>query len=692
MAPFRWIGAIAGSLVRPSPRGKVRWAAFGVLALFAVSGFLDYPSPWNAAADWANAKAEAAKLPAGLRIPRYWDVPYRLGLDLQGGTHLVYEADTKGIPESERDEAIEGVRDVIERRVNAFGVAEPIVQTNKAGGKWRIIAELAGVRDVREAIRMIGETPILEFKESNEVTAAALTAEQQKQLDAMNAEIRKRASEAQRVAAARGATLDFAAFAKEYSDDAATKDASGSLGFITQDGPYAELWKWANARAVGAVSTALIETSEGWNVAKLNAKKDDEKEVQASHLLVCWKGATGCNLDISKETALSKIKDLKAKATAQNFEQLAKENSTEPGASETAGDLGWFPQGAMVKPFNDAAFAMAKGTISDPVETEFGWHLIWKRDERPIVKYDVSRALFAKKTAEDILPPQDPWKNTGLSGKHVSRAQVDFDPNTAEPMVILNFNEEGKKLFAELTERNIGKPVAIFLDGEPISIPTVQTAITDGTAVISGSFAFKEAKLLAQRLNAGALPVPIELVSQQTVGATLGQDSLAKSLKAGLIGFLIVVAFMILYYRLPGLIAALALCVYTALTLAIFKLWGVTLTLSGIAGVILSIGMAVDANILIFERMKEELKAGRALDSAMAEGFKRAWSSIRDSNVASLITCFILYSFTSSSVRGFAVTLALGILVSMFSAISVTRTLLRLVAPWSAKHLWLFNK
>jgi preprotein translocase subunit SecD len=309
-----------------------------------------------------------------------------------------------------------------------------------------------------------------------------------------------------------------------------------------------------------------------------------------------------------------------------------------------------------------------------------------------LVRYDLDTIGFKKATADDVRPAPDPWKNTGLSGKDVQHAQLEFDSTSNRPQVLLTFNDEGKKLFAEITKRDVGKLVAIFLDGSPISIPRVQQEITDGSAVISGSFDVAEAKLLAQRLNAGALPVPITLLSQQTIGASLGQDSLQKSLYAGLIGFLIVVSFMILYYRLPGLLASLALAMYTAFSLAIFKLLGITLTLSGIAGVILSIGMAVDANILIFERLKEELRNGRPLASAIDEGFKRAWTSIRDSNVSSLITCAILYSFTSSSVRGFAVTLALGIGISMFSAITVTRSLLRLVASWTVKHPWLYNK
>ncbi len=691
MAPFRLPGRLLASLSKPSARGKIWWATAGVLILFLASASLDYPEPWNSAANWVSAQASRLHLPSNVKAPHFWDVPYRFGLDLQGGTHLVYEADVKGIPDSERDAAMEGVRDVIERRVNAFGVAEPLIQTNKSGGNYRIIAELAGVKDVNQAIKMIGETPILEFKEQNDNPQIKLTPDQQKMLDAQNAITQKQAETVLAKALAEGVKLDFGGYAKQYSQDAAGKDKGGSLGLIERDGPYGDLWTWADAHQKEPISRQLVESLQGWNIVKVTGSDSSQTEIAASHLLICFKGATACSSDLSKTDALKKIQSLRATITPQNFEAVAKANSTEPGADKGGGNLGWFAKGRMVKAFENAAFALKKGEISQPVETEFGYHLIYERDERPLVRYNVSRVLFKKLQASDILPPADQWKNTSLSGKDLKRASVEFDRNTNEPQVVLEFNDEGKKLFGDITSRNVGKLVGIFLDGQPISVPRVRQAITDGNAVISGNFDYKEAKLLAQRLNAGALPVPINLLSQQTIGASLGKDSLGKSLFAGMIGFLIVAAFMLLYYRLPGLLAALALGIYTAMTLAIFKLWPVTLTLSGIAGVILSIGMAVDANILIFERMREERKNGRSLESSVDEGFKRAWTSIRDSNVSSLITCFILYSFTASSVRGFAVTLAIGILVSMFSAITITRTLLRLIAPWTVKHEWLFK-
>ncbi|KKS96831.1 protein-export membrane protein SecD [Candidatus Giovannonibacteria bacterium RIFCSPLOWO2_01_FULL_43_160] len=378
----------------------------------------------------------------------HWLKPFQLGLDLQGGTHLVYQADTASIASSDVAEAIAGVRDIIERRVNLFGVAEPVVQTENVGSERRLIVELAGVFDIKEAIKTIGETPFLEFKELK-------------------------------------------------------RDKSGGV-------------------------------------------------------------------------------------------------------------------------------ASSTGAVTDFVATN-------------------------------------------LTGRYLKKASLNFAQNLGEPEISLEFNDDGAKIFEEITARNVGEPVAIFLDGAPISIPVVREKITGGKAQITGKFSVDEARQLVRRFNAGALPVPIVLISQQSIGSSLGKDALFKSLRAALYGTIAVMLFMIFWYRLPGLIAVLALGVYSALTLLLFKLVPVTLSSAGIAGFILSVGMAVDANILIFERMKEEIRSGKFLDTAMAEGFRRAWTSIRDSNVSSLITSVILYWFGTSIVRGFALTLGLGILVSMFSAITASR-------------------
>jgi preprotein translocase subunit SecD len=292
----------------------------------------------------------------------------------------------------------------------------------------------------------------------------------------------------------------------------------------------------------------------------------------------------------------------------------------------------------------------------------------------------VDDIFIAVMDKEDFTGPATGWKNTQLTGKFLKRASVQFDPNDNTPEVSLEFDSEGSALFEEITEKNVGQPVAIFLDAYIISAPTVNSVITGGKAVISGRFNLEEAKLLAQRLNAGALPVPIELISQKTVGPSLGLVSIKSSLKAGVWGFALVMIFMIIFYRLLGILSVISLAFYGLFILALFKLWpGFTLSLSGLAGFILSVGMAVDANVLIFERFKEERAFGKDPLKATDMAFKRAWPSIRDGNVSTLMTCFILIQFSTSVIKGFALTLSLGILASMFSAIVITKNLMMLM-------------
>ncbi len=546
------------------------------------------------------------KLPAQIPFSNWFNkFEVKLGLDLQGGAHLVYEADVSQIPLSDRNDAVEGVRDVIERRVNALGVSEPLVQTNKIGDTYRVIVELAGVTDINEAINQIGETPLLEFKEENpniSTTDVELTEEEQKQLDEYNTDAKKRAED---VLARLKAGEDFEALAREVSEDPGTKDNGGDLGFASKGSfvPEFEAELFDNLQD-GQISDELVKTQFGYHIIQRVESRD---------------------------------KTAAFEATTTDGEKINLE-----------------------------------GTADKEVH---GRHI-----------------LIRTKTASDIRPPVDPWLSTGLSGKNLENARVVFDQNLGAPQISLKFNEEGKQLFADLTEKNIGKPIAIFLDNEPISIPVVQSVISNGEAVITGNFSIQEAKLLAQRLNAGALPVPIELVSQLQVGPSLGHESVAKSITAGMWGLIFVMIFMILVYRLPGLLADIALILYAIVLFGLFELIPVTLTLAGIAGFILSVGMAVDANVLIFERMKEELNLGKSLKQAIEVGFTRAWSSIRDSNISSLITAAILIWFGSAIIKGFALTLSIGILVSMFSAITVTRTFLRLLAtPRFEKMLWLFG-
>lgn len=280
-----------------------------------------------------------------------------------------------------------------------------------------------------------------------------------------------------------------------------------------------------------------------------------------------------------------------------------------------------------------------------------------------------------------IVDGQQTWISTGLNGKDLSKALVGTSQN-GQWVVDLRFNDEGTKKFGEITSRLVGKQMAIFFNGELQSAPVIREAIVGGNAQISGGdsgFQYEEAKKTVDLLNAGALPIPASVIEENVVGPTLGADSIEKSKVAGIIGLSLVMLFMIAYYRLPGLIADIALIAYSVILFALFKTIPVTLTLAGIAGFILSIGMAVDANILIFERTKEELRAGRTLFTAINAGFDRAFSSIFDSNMSTIITCVILYYFGTSVVKGFALTLALGVLVSMFSAITITKNIMHLV-------------
>jgi preprotein translocase subunit SecD len=375
--------------------------------------------------------------------------PWRLGLDLVGGTHLVYKVDLSQVNEADRESVVNGLRDTIERRVNLFGVSEPQVYMAKSGDENQLVVELAGVKNVADAIRQIGETPFLEFR--------------------------------------------------------TVFEQGSSTGFM---------------------------------------------------------------------------------------------------ASE-------------------------------------------------------------------------------LTGRYVQSAQLNFEQTTSRPEIGFSLNDEGAKIFQDLTRRETGKPICLFLDGKPIiedsltdSCPIVQGEIAGGQARITGNFTLPRARSIVERFNAGALPAPITLVNQLTVNPSLGANSLKTAAVAGAIGTLLVILFMLIYYRVLGIFASLSLILYIVFTLALFKLIPITLTLAGLAGFILTIGMAVDANVLIFERVKEEMKKGLSRSAAIHEGFLRAWPSIKDSNSSTIITAIILYFFTSSFVKGFALTLLIGVLVSLFSAITTTRLFL----------------
>ncbi len=268
---------------------------------------------------------------------------------------------------------------------------------------------------------------------------------------------------------------------------------------------------------------------------------------------------------------------------------------------------------------------------------------------------------------------------TDLTGADLKNASIVYEQGSATPSIQLNFKAEGLNKFSALAKANVGKPIGIVLDGKVVENPVINSDLANGafsSPIITGNFSLQQAQTLVDQLNAGALPVPVKLIEENTVSATLGSQSINESLVAGIIGIIIILFFMIWNYRTLGLIAGFSLIIYTLLTFAVFKIIPITLTLEGIAGFILSIGMAVDANILIFERMKEERISGRTEKVVLNLGFKRAWNSIRDSNVSTLITTLVLYLFGTSEIRGFAITLAIGVIISLFTSVTITRNLL----------------
>lgn len=660
---------------------KTKTKALGVLLILATFGALvfDFPQLWNSAVAQTN-----------ISLPTIQEESFRLGLDLQGGTHLVYEADMSEIPEADQVAALEGVRDVVERRADAFGVAEPVVQTVTTGGVHRVIVELAGVLDVNEAIALIGETPVLEFKEPGTTIERPLTQEEQTTLDELH--VQERALANQILAQAKQGT-NFDDLVLENSlEPNADKTLGHNDGLTTKVPAYEPIVNAiiANGSRPGMILPQVIETEEGLNIVKFTERRDPY-EMLLSHILICFEDKLACQNPIPALDASLKINQLKEQATPENFADLATEHSNDQGGFG-AGDLGWIIPGETVPAFELAAQRTAVGEISDVVETEFGYHIIHKREERTITVYDIQRVLIPLSSELAVVPDASPWTNTELSGKHLDSAAVEFDPNSGLPYVGLNFNTEGGELFGDLTASHVGQPIAIFLDGAAISTPVVESAIYGGRAIITGNFTLDEAKLLAQRLNAGALPVPVNLLSQQTVGPTLGSISLNRSIEAALIGFALIALFMILVYRLPGLLAVCALILYALLNLAIYRIFGITITLAGIAGFVLSLGIAVDANVLIIERIKEEFLSGRDLSSSVTEGFRRAWTAIRDGNITTIIAAVVLFWFSSSFIRGFALTLAIGVILSMFTAIVVTRIYFKNVFSLKAmKKDWLYG-
>lgn len=442
------------------------------------------------------------------------------------------------------------------------------------------------------------------------------------------------------------------------------------------------------------------------------------EEVGVSHLLISYKGALQAKSSVtrSKEEAKALVESLRKQLDAgADFAALAKANSEGDSAAQ-GGRLGSLSRGSMPASFDAVAFEQKPGAVSAPVETPYGFHIIKTETavttsldvvnyEELVIANDANGGRATEllsmlqsgnvRTIEDAVRIQaiffsyEPtgWKDTTLDGKHFRSATVTLDPTTNVPVVQIVFDEEGGKVFQELTKRNVGKRIAIFVGGDLISAPVVQGEIAGGTAIISGSRNFDDARTLAQDLNTGAIPAPIFLAGQRTVEATLGASALKTSMQAGVVGIILLMVYMLLIYRLLGVLADFALIVYAVIYFAMMKVplflfsgQYVVLTLAGMAGIILSVGMAIDANVLIFERIKEEMRKGRHFSSALETGFEKAWPSIRDGNVSTLITCAILFIIGTSIVRGFAITLGLGVFLSMFTAIIVTRWMARKIA------------
>lgn len=493
-------------------------------------------------------------------------------------------------------------------------------------------------------------------------------------------------------------------------------------------------YKFEDGKALDAgVPTRVISTLRGMKQGDLKTTAMDDgsaqllflrqlvpgkEQVDVSHILVAYKGASEAAAGVmrTKEEALARAKDLKKQLDGgASFETLASTQSDGPSA-KNQGKLGLISRGDIVQSFEDVAFSKPTGFVSDPVETPFGYHIIKVNKAAATTPdkasfdaltiagtkaldraNDILKRLQEGKVTETAdaltlrtlffsLKPTG-WQDTELDGKHFRTANVILDPTTNLPVVQIVFDPEGGKIFQQLTKKNIGKQIAIFVGGELVSAPSVQGEISGGTAVITGSRSITEAQTLAQDLNTGAIPAPIHLTGQRTVEATLGAEALRTSVLAAFVGALIVMLYMILVYRLLGVIASIALIIYSLVFLALLKYplfffssQYVVLTLAGAAGLILSIGMAVDTNVLVFERVKEELKRGKSLKTAVEIGFEKAWPSIRDSNISTIITCALLFLIGTSIVRGFAITLGLGVVVSMFTGMIVSKWIARKIA------------
>ncbi len=564
----------------------------------------------------------------------------KLGLDLQGGSHLVYQAvltNDAGERITPTADQMDSLRRIIERRVNETGLGEPIIQTL---GDDRLLVQMPGVGDPGRAKSIIGETAQLEFKHRQ-----------------LNVPVPVDLDASQIVSVTIG---EFPAPSSKSTDEL-IEGAETSTSSLPQT----------------TVTTTAETSTDSGAVSSTGAGTDgDAPEVELSFLLVEFTDAGAEIMDgvlrRMLESALAVVTGSSSPANTLQVDISGDEFRTMTLPTQFVARV----EGTNI--FGMALLSTAGRPLADTIEA--------------------TNALFGANPEVDFVEIYGAFdEDVGLTGDELARAYAGTHSASGLPIVNIEFNGEGARRFGELTQEIAGTTdlLAIFLDDEELIAPGVTQAITGGAAFIQGrDFTPDRARDISQLLEAGRLPIPIELVQERDVDAILGADSLRKSVFAGLIGLALVLVFMVAYYRVPGLIAAVALVIYGVLMLAIFKILPVTLTLSGLAAAILSVGMAVDANILIFERMKDELRAGRTLLTSINIGFNRAWPAIRDGNVSTLITCAILFWFAdtlgATVVQGFAATLAIGVMVSMFSAIVISRTLLRLVATTalSTKVSW----
>ncbi len=549
----------------------------------------------------------------------------KLGLDLQGGSHLEYQATSEdpvtGEPVLPSTAQMESLRRTIEDRVNKSGLGEPIIQLL---GDDRLLIQLPGVDDPARAKRLIGETAQLEFKHRS---------------------------------------LNVSREIEGLAEEDILSVTIGPLPTLT----VATTTVATTTAATTTVATTTAATTTTATTTAAEIEPEDDLRSPAFLIVEFTDNGAEVFAGVLQRLIESSLPDISSGRLAPNSLSVGLEGlqsaTFQERFVERVGDTNTF------------VILLSTATDVGTARETFGDQL--------------------KVTFVEVLGLND--EDIGLTGDDLLRAYAGQHSASGQPIINIEFKSEGTRKFGELTSQIVGTSdqIAIFLDGEELIAPVVTSVITGGTAFIQGNFTFARASDIALLLEAGRLPLPIELIKEQSVDAILGADSLRKSFVAGLIGLGLVLLFMVLYYRAPGVIAAGALVIYTGLLLAIFKVIPVTLTLSGVAAVILSIGMAVDANVLIFERMKEELRAGRTLLSSINIGFNRAWPAIRDGNVSTLITCAILFWFSDTLgvtvVKGFAITLAIGVATSMFSAIIVSRTALRMLATTRFdRHLGLF--